>query len=374
MMRKMKLFTCICAVALLLAACTPSDPDNLFETTAAPSEGASQPSESTVVSSQPTEGDMIAEPSYAYGNMQKNIPSGNYMQDESAVLFIGSDGKHNLLKCYDLKTGEVRLFCRDATCEHSDETCPSRAIESNLESYRGTIYGLSPKGIVMKWNGKAWTEMTEPGAASFWHAEDRLYVVTKDSSLLCYEPDSKKPVTISEEFPGFWNTVFGNYLYFSSFSYNVSRLDLSHPENGSQILMKDALFVTDGAHLYYTPLDTGYLWRCDMDGTNPVQLTEKQVVPASWNLDADYFYFRMMENQDIYAGTEAHQLYRFPKQDPGAIEKIAELDETIYQVFAVPDAKQIVVTTTAEDTQDTPVYIMDQDGGNLRMIKDAGAE
>lgn len=362
-MRLMKLFFCICAAALLLTACNPGDPDNLFETTAAPSEVTSQSSESTI--------NMIAGPIYAYGNMQKNIPSGDYMQNETSVLFFRNDGKRYLLERYDLKTGEVSLLCRDATCAHSDEDCPSRGVESNLESYHGTLYGLSSTGIVKKWNGKAWTDLTKPGVASFWHADDRLYVVTKDSSLLCYAPDSNKPTMVAEEYHGFWNTVFGNYLYYSDYSYNVSRLDLSHPEKGSQILMENTLFVTDGDHLYYTPLDTGYLWRCDMDGTNPVQLTEEPVMPASWNFDADYFYFRTEENQNIHAGEAAHQLYRFPKQAPENIQEIAELDETIYQVFTVPGAGQIIVTTTAEDSQNSPVYIMNQDGGNLRIIKDA---
>ena len=374
---------CLC----MLAGCHAADPENRFQlseppkretsaVTEVPDTTASEETKEKTLPHPPVPADPQPEidPAYNYGNMQKNIPSGDYMQDESSILFFDNDGKRFLLKRYDLKTGEVRLLCRDATCEHSDETCPSRAVEANLESYRGKLYGLSSTGIVMKWNGKAWTEMTKPGVASFWHAEDRLYVVTKDCSLLCYEPNSKKPVTIAEEFHGFWNTVFGNYLYFNDYSYNASRLDLSHPEKGSQILMKDTLFVTDGVHLYYTPLDTGCLWRCDMDGTNPVQLTEKTVVPASWNFDADYFYFRTEENQDMYAGDAAHQLYRFPKQDPGSIQKIAELDEIISQVFTVPGARQIVVTTTTKDAQDGPVYIMDQDGGNLRMIKDAGAE
>lgn len=369
MMKRVNLILCICGIAMLLIACNPGDPDNLFETTAmAPSEATSQPSESTIAGSQPTEMNVAAESDYSYGNMQKNIPSGDYMRNEDSVLFFRNDGKSYLLERYALKTGEVSLLCRDATCARSDGDCPSRGVESNLESYHGTLYGLSSTGIVKKWNGKAWTAITKPGVASFWHADDRLYVVIKDSSLLCYALDSKEPMIAAEEYHGFWNTIFGSYLYYSDYSYNVFRLNLSHPEKGSGILMENTLFVTDGDHLYYTPLDTGYLWRCDMDGKNPVQLTEDPVLPVSWNFDAEYFYFRIEENKNIHAGEAAHQLYRFPKQNPENIQEIAELDETIYQVFTVPGADQIFVTTTAKNSQDSPVYIVNQDGSNLHPI------
>ena len=108
-------FVLLLCVSLLLTACTATDPNNLFETT------QGNPADTTAVTVADTEstgsgkqsgtnefdGSVMFEAGYQYGNMQKNIPSGDYMLLGNEVLFqVCSNGRF-IMYSYELTTGQV---------------------------------------------------------------------------------------------------------------------------------------------------------------------------------------------------------------------------------------------------------------------------
>ncbi len=54
------------------------------------------------------------EEGYSYGNMQKNVPSGDFMQYEDDIVFLSYSNRRFRLCTYDMKTGGQSLF-KDAT-------------------------------------------------------------------------------------------------------------------------------------------------------------------------------------------------------------------------------------------------------------------
>ena len=107
-----------------------------------------------------------------------------------------------------------------------------------------------------------------------------------------YENGGGEPRTVLEEFTGIWSVVFGQYLY-ANVEENIVRVDLEANEPQEEVLVKNAGGVIDGNHIYYVDYESWYLYRCEMDGSNPVLILEKPVLLASMNFENDYFYFRL---------------------------------------------------------------------------------
>ena len=84
------------------------------------------------------------DPAYPYGNMQKNLPPGNFMEYENRILFTYIDGKHSGSCLYEINkdTLEVTPFCRDATCRHRNSKCTALGAQMNLEVYEGEVYAM----------------------------------------------------------------------------------------------------------------------------------------------------------------------------------------------------------------------------------------
>ena len=134
-MKKFSLIAILLCVCLLFTACTATDPDNLFETPQG-STGSTAPSGTESTQTEPEEV-ILYTGTYPYGNMQKNIPSGNFMLLGNEVIFDRMASRSTILYCYDLITEEVRPCCEDATCKHED--CVA-TIHGNLEIYKGRLY------------------------------------------------------------------------------------------------------------------------------------------------------------------------------------------------------------------------------------------
>ena len=138
-MKKQLWFVLLLCIALLLTACTATDPNNLFETTAGdPADTTASATASTEPNTQSGTNELDSsvtfERGYQYGNMQKNIPSGDYMLWGNEVLFqVCSNGRF-IMYSYELTTGEVAPLCKDATCRHRD--CVAGNVFSNTEVYR----------------------------------------------------------------------------------------------------------------------------------------------------------------------------------------------------------------------------------------------
>ena len=212
-------------------------------------------------------GETAIDPDYAYGNMQKNVPSGNFVEHEGQVLFLSYDpaSSNTMLFTFDPETEEVSTFCKDATCSHTSSSCASGGITANLEACGGTVYGGTLGGAVLELRGDRFETVTDGGASHFWHSGGDLYVATMDSSLLVYEEGSSQPHTLLEEYTGYWETVFGDTLYFQSDG--MRSIGLNSGDQEAAAVTESADAVTDGRHVYYAPADTLALHRCNMDGS-----------------------------------------------------------------------------------------------------------
>lgn len=340
-------------LSVMLFACAATDPNNLFEVTALDS----------VVDTSPETSEAIARNGYhQYGNMQKNIPSGEFILRGKDVLFTYISDGNGRLYCYDLTTGEVESYCKDATCKH--DNCVASKLLGNLEVYNGKLYTLVRGWMPVELTETEQRILSTAKINGFFHCDDKMYARTADSSLVVFEPGEEEPRVVLDEFTGYWHVVVGRYMYANTGS-DIIRVDLTMDEAKEEVLVSNAGGMTDGKHIYYTDSKTSYLYRCDMDGGNVELLLEQPVLLASMNFDDEYFYYRLYTGQQLADGEDAYNIYRFPKSDPREIDLIATLPVPAYQVFTVPGSGKIFVLTYARSNGEcSDIYVMGTDGSN----------
>ena len=308
---------------------------------------------------------------YQYGNMQKNVPSGNFMRYEDKIMFLYYNDQTHTFNLYemDLETGEIRLFCKDATCMHDTMKCASGGAVSNLEQYDEKLYAMSGGGQIMELIDGKFEQIVDGAVSYFWHAQHNLYAVSKDGSLVVFENGKGKSRVLIDEYIDYWNVTFGLYLYGCT-SKGITRVDLSAETPQAEIVVQSGHSMIDGEHIYYFDDKTFCLYRCDMDGSNPVQLTDQPVLPASINFDDDYLYFRLFTNLEM-DGEGCHDIYRLQKNDPQGIEKIAELPDIAYTIYTVPGYDRLIVKTA--ETHDAGakegLYTVAKDGSSVEKLE-----
>ena len=359
-MKRIALFFSILCICLCIAACDAADPENLFEMPDAPDTTAANHTNNFTAAD---------EGNYQYGNMQKNIPSGDFMRLGDEVLFTQAQGSGFLLYSYNLSTGEVRPYCRDATCDH--RKCGTGTLLGNLEQYGGELYCLNVNNTIVKLEKAQMEPQLEGSVYGFWHYGGDLYVRTADASLLIYEDGKKEPRTILEEYSRYWNVIFGQYLYGTAAG-SLTRVDLLADEPVEEVLLENVNATVEGEHIYYTPDDNFYLYRCNMDGTEPELILDKPVLIKWGNFDEEYFYFRLYTNLEL-DGEDSHDIYRFPKDDPTDIQLIATLPESVGDIFTVPGTGKIFVETRMiggdGNRVPSPIYVMNSDGSNIKALE-----
>lgn len=373
-MKKRMLLAGALVLCFALVACAAKDPANLFETT----EGnPADTTAATVLSTEDTDpgkqsgtnefdGSVMFEEGYQYGNMQKNIPSGDYMLLGNEVLFQVCANGRFVMYSYDLSTGQVAPLCKDATCRHSN--CVAGGVFGNTEVYKGKAYSLSSGHQIIEIKADEQERVAKAGVITFFHHDDKLYIKTMDNSFVVLGEDGEMRVLI-EEFTGYWNLIFGKYMYATG-SDSVLRYDLTAEEPEAEILVSNAGGITDGQHIYYTDYETWHLYRCDMDGSNVQCLLDQPVLLASMNFDDEYFYYRLFTDGQLDDGPDTYDIYRFPKSDPGKIEKLATLPVPAYQVFTVPGAGKLFVHTRTRSNGEYPdIYVMNTDGSSITRLE-----
>ncbi len=316
---KQKIFVLMLAALLLLTAC------------AAPGEA--------------TETGTIGN-AYAYSNMQKDMPSGDFTYDGTQVVFKSNYG----LYAYDLNTGDVTDFCQDATCTHEKGKCPSQGVSGNLEWYDGALYVLRGGNVCIAKNGTFEAVVEGGSICCFFHADGDLFVHTKDNSLLRYPGgDGGKEVLIAE-YNGYFATVFGDYLYYSQMD-GFYRMDLTAEGTQPELLLPDVSGQTDGEHIYYNAVDTDHLYhlyRCNMDGTESELLIADVVLSSRAAFDESYYYFLRYEVTPTFphmpSGDSSIYLCRFPKDDPAAEEQLATIPYSDGSVYIVPGYDRLFIS------------------------------
>ncbi len=353
----------ICVVALLsvlmlVTSCTKAqDRDNLFDTSISyVGESIEQVSEersqSIDVPEQGLSSDeaiITIEKGYQYGNMQKGLPSGDFADVGEKVVFLHRDGAGGRAYQIDKKTLEVLPFCNDATCLHDGGACKSYQIEANLEQYRGELYAAKlvidetrPFYKIIKYDGVDFEPVLSEGVSGFFHANGALYVVSPDDALVRVNLDGTELQILIDEFDGHWCTVFGDYLYGSTWS-EVFRVNLNSSDLKKEILATTPNgMVTDGEHLYYFDKDDKVI-RLDMDGSNEVTVIEEGVPLVGFAFDEQNLYYRCLAGPGSYMEDgDCYSLYKMDKTTMESI-KIAELPYCIMGIYTACDYDRIFV-------------------------------
>ena len=357
-MKKIFLFVLIVCMCVVLGACTATDPNNLFGTI---SEDISSEEISYYTGA------------YQYGNMQ-NSSAHRFMLLDNEVVFGHCRYTHDgYLVCtrlfsYDLITGEVHSFCKDATCTH--ENCASSPIITQIEVYNGKLYGTNHEWQIL--------EATETGAdvivsskvEELFHHGDKLYAKTVDSSLVVFEEGKKDPRMVVEEYTGCDAVIFDNYLYAEWSFRDFVRIDLSANEPKEEVIVENCYGITDGNHIYYIDRKTHQLFRCDLDGKNIQLLVDHPVYDLSFNFDDEYFYYRLYTDMQETGHPDSRDIYRFPKEDPTKIEKIATLPHSVRMLYTVPGTGKLFVSTFYEPgDEEVTYYVMGTDGSNPTKLE-----
>ena len=369
-MKKQLWFVLLLCIALLLTACTATDPNNLFETTQGNPADTTAATVETTESTEPSEssgnlnfdGSVMFEEGYQYGNMQKNIPSGDFMLLDNEVLFQFVSNGNFRLYSYSLETGKVRSYCKDATCAH--KTCVAGNLLTNLEVYNREVYTLTRDYKIAKLKEGDKEILIDSRVRGFFHHNNKLYARSADSALVVITEEGQKPTIVIEEYTGHWEVIFGDYLYFNS-SDGISRADLKAETINDELIVPNAGGITDGKHIYYIDNKSYFLYRCDMDGTDPQLLVDQPVLLASINFDDEYFYYRLFSEHKLVGTDECNNIYRFAKNDPSSLVKIATLDVPVFQIFTVPKTDRIfVLAYMMSNGECHDIFTMGTDGTN----------
>lgn len=370
-MKNMCIAVVVLCISLMLSACTAKDPNNLFETTEGNPADTTAATVETTESTEPSEeskvndfdASVMFEEGYQYGNMQKNVPPGSFMRLGNQVLFDYHTDIFRLYT-YDLTTGEVSSFCKDATCKH--KSCASSKLLGNIEVYKGSVYSMTEGRKIVEIRDDEQIPLSKGMVDDFFHHNDKLYVRTPDSALVVFDKGSDQPKVIIEEYTGYWNVIFGQYLYGNWGG--IYRVDLLAEHPKQEEVVSNASGIVDGHHIYYVDKKTNFLYRCNMDGSNSQILVERAVLQASMNFDDEYFYYRLYTDQKLDSGEDCHDIYRFPKDNPSQIEKIVTLEKAAYQVFTVPGTGKVFVRTLGTESDAQAIYVMNTDGSDVTQL------
>ncbi len=375
---KKQILTFLLAILLLLTACQASDPDNLFGTTTPPSSTPDSVPETTV----PMEVGILGEAgnAYAYSATQG---SRSFAYDGEQIMISmrrpnnTSDTSNGrvLLYTFDIQTGEISLFCQDATCLHNDVECPSYNVARPLEYYQGMLYGkgsIDQHLKVLK-DGSFENVLSNAKIRDFFHANGNLYVVTQDNSLVCYPEGDGKAHVILDEYIRRGQIVYGTGLYYADSYGNLYRVDLAQENAEPESLCSNAQYMIDGKHIYYAPQDTNYLYRCNMDGNDSQLLLEEPTLLSRAAFDEAYFYYILhtdFADDPHPSGEKAIDIWRFPKSDPSQKELLVTLPCTDGYVEIIPGYERIFLNCTTRKTEREhgipTLYSIKPDGTDLR--------
>lgn len=371
-MKRVILFCLMLSIGFCFTACTAIDSNNLFGVTVSTLPDATADNATDIDANKPSNQIGNADPVdyealeevYQYGNMQKD---GSFMRLGKQVLFTFLSDGGNRLYTYDLNTGKVRLYCDDATCTHSN--CKAGGILFGLEVYDGKIYVTAGNFQVTEITDTDKVPITSGQSFGFFHHDNDLYLKTADSSLAVMKEGSDKLWVLIDEYTANNQVIFGNYLYATSYD-SLSRIDITAAEPKEELLLSNASAITDGQHIYYVDRGTDLLYRCTMDGTGAELLLDQPVHFVGINFDEEYFYFRLFTSEKNDYNEDSYDLYRFPKNDPAKVEKIATLPAPIGCIYTVPGTGKLFVTVYERSNgKQDDVYVLNTDGNHVTKLE-----
>lgn len=350
----LSLFT---AFSLLFTGCTPAaDPEGLF---GSPSSAA-----------QIREGDWDYELSQVpphYPNDYSSFGAAQFCDYGEKILIADVSLGYFVLYEYDKRTGRIDTFCKDAVCDHKTEKCPSYDI-MGLQLHGGNVYGfrILPEGdkelLVLK-NGRFQSVIANIYFTHFHNGY--LYAHINDGTLLRFpEGNYKEPQRVREDSPLGGHFFVGDYYYWYT-EKEIKRFSLENPEAEETVLSFNNLLGTvntDGSYLYYCDVDTFCLMRCELDGSDPRQLTEIPAWPPTVTYDDAYFYFQGYDPTDRSLAIN-RQLFRMKRDLSAEPELLADVGTRCGDIY-VPYMLDALLMYAGGG-----YYIINRDGSGLQKLE-----
>lgn len=305
---------------------------------------------------------------YPSGNNQKNLPSGNFVVFQDQILFQCDTGTLGLqLFSLDPASMQVNCFCRDAVCTHDRKEnpfCISASCLGNLAMIGENLYALSTDHTLCKYENGQLKALAEGEISYFCHGEEGLFAVTQDSSLIRFGESGDLEI-LHDAYAEYWLSNYEGKMYGNTGdAYCV--LDLKDDGGDPTEILRTSMGITDGERIYYLEDRTTALCTASMQGELLVKLTDRPVMPASVNFDADYVYFRYMNDGESDGGKAEHELYRVQKDGSESPELLAQIPERILNVFTVPGCDTVFITCFREaGRNDSGIYAVKKDGSDF---------
>jgi len=298
---------------------------------------------------------------YAYADML-TMGNGAIVCDAGEkVLFVAHINSFSTLFTFDKRTGEVTTFCKDAACNHREEACSAFGI-SGLELHNGKIYGNGGGIIhtVMELRGDRFESILKP-VDYFRHYENDMYVTAVDGTLLRYANGStKNPEIVMEDSPHYFHTFIDGYFYYCTTDFTIVRFPLNDPSKVEKLVDAVQQFRTDGEYLYY-PDESFLLRRCNLDGSNNVQLTDMPIYAPSVSFDAEYMYFMGNDPTDDTAAVR-NQLFRMKRGTQEAPELIVDTGIRVIYIYPIYATDYLFLTASSG------MHVINKDGTGLQKL------
>ena len=197
-----------------------------------------------------------------------------------------------------------------------------------------------------------------------------LYLETEDGLLVKWK-EGEEPQVVMELVGYPWSFVTcGEYLYYGGLGASpFYRVKLTEEQPQAEELIENAsTAMMDGTHIYYKEQHDGFLYRCDLDGSDPECVLPEKI--GSFNFDEEYVYYELSTGLYSDPGDEdSYTVYRMRKDDPSKREKVAVLPDIVGSIYTVPGTGKLFVTNWyRSDIVKQRVFVVNIDGTGMQVL------
>ncbi|MDR2569068.1 MAG: DUF5050 domain-containing protein [Oscillospiraceae bacterium] len=315
------------------------------------------------------------------------LPASAFVDIGDRLLFIhvdnvgsSSGGAIWNLYEYDKATGRVELFCKDATCFHTEQSCVAYRIHGNLQLSDGNVYAsrstLDFNGFTpVRMDNNRFIDLPVAGEiGTFQYSDEVMYAFTEGGSFVRFHNDYSSPDIIMEGLYALVHMITDGYLYHTRAGvddqgYVLYRYNLSDEFTSIEVLAEDVniFFFSDTNHLYYqytrSPNQTH---RRNLDGSNAEMLPAFNAVRLAF--DEDFIYYVQFDWTDADAKGNG-EIYRLNKDLSLQPELIHEGFSSAVRIYPIFGADYLFISQRDGDVQGHDrFYFMKKDGTDLTEI------
>lgn len=312
---------------------------------------------------------------YQYGNMLKSVFGADVWDTSDSILMTKEKSGNIILYEYIKSSGKTEPFCKLATCSHQTDECPAGNAYENIDMRNGTLTVLRKRDNNEKWiselNDGTFEFLTGPVNGYLQGEDGYFYVITPDKSLARIERSSKKTEILVDEFDAMKPLIVEHWLY-AVMGMNIVRVDLNDSAFPVETILSEEkaigfpgyTYSTDGTYLYYNIVndETTSLYRCDLDGKNPVLVLPECIYSVYLSFDEEYMYYNTY-HREVADSQVNGAIYRFPLNLSGEPELLCDTGVSFPMVYTLPTSPDTLLIRANRN-----YYFLPKTGGNLTEI------